>query len=325
MSRPSLWVATATALVTFGLRTASANDEADELFEQGKRALAREAFAVACPAFEKSYALDPKLGALFTLAECEARAGHHERAWNHFRRFVERATLEAKGDEKHSARLSVAQQRLLELGARVALMTIDVTGDAPEDASLLVDGKEISRADWGREFAYSPGRHHVRLRSAGRPDVESHTETAAGENRVITLLVQTLPGPLPQTPPPPPDSSETRGASPWSAVGWTAVGLGTAALVASGVITVVLLEKRSIIEDNCEGPLCNEVGFAETEAVPALSLAATITFVGGLSAIALGSAFVIVGSTAGRASAGSALPSWSAALSPSGAVFSGTF
>src|SRR5262252_4543747 len=53
---------------------------AEALFNRGLADMQAGKFDTGCPAIGESYRLDPRPGTLFTLAECEAKAGHYATA-----------------------------------------------------------------------------------------------------------------------------------------------------------------------------------------------------------------------------------------------------
>jgi hypothetical protein len=53
-------------------------------FERGLAAMNGGRYEVACPALAESVRLEPRPGAIFTLAECEAQWGHHASADAHY-------------------------------------------------------------------------------------------------------------------------------------------------------------------------------------------------------------------------------------------------
>src|ERR1700730_15879131 len=58
---------------------------AQSLFDEAKRLMKEERYALACPKFEESQKMDPGLGTQFHLANCWQHIGRTARAWALFR------------------------------------------------------------------------------------------------------------------------------------------------------------------------------------------------------------------------------------------------
>jgi tetratricopeptide (TPR) repeat protein len=63
---------------------------ADVLFNDARAAMAVKKFDVACEKFRESNRLDPAVGTLFNLANCEAQRGQLVTAWTLYRQVLEK-------------------------------------------------------------------------------------------------------------------------------------------------------------------------------------------------------------------------------------------
>src|SRR3954467_1701725 len=76
------------AALTFTLASGAAQaqspsrEAADALFKEGRAAVLRSDYAMACARFRDSDRLDPALGTKFNLADCEEHLGHVATAWS---------------------------------------------------------------------------------------------------------------------------------------------------------------------------------------------------------------------------------------------------
>src|ERR1700690_2972081 len=76
------------ASVWLNAKTAHAQDPvatADVLFNDARAAMAVKRFDIACAKFRESNRLDPAVGTLFNLANCEAQRGQLVTAWTLYR------------------------------------------------------------------------------------------------------------------------------------------------------------------------------------------------------------------------------------------------
>src|SRR5262245_43916079 len=91
MSQPNPLVPAILILTLAWPASASAQllDPAEALFDKGVADMEAKRFDEACPAIEQSYQLDPRLGTLFTLAECEAARGRIATAVGRYDEYLE--------------------------------------------------------------------------------------------------------------------------------------------------------------------------------------------------------------------------------------------
>ena len=133
-------LACAAMLALAGVASAQPSPEtaaAEAAFDRG-RALAKAGqWPDACVAFERSQKLDPQLGTLFNIAECDAHIGKLASAWAAYRELASRDTNTARRDR--SRELAVAlEPRLPKLaiaGAHVDGLVLTMNG---RDATSLV-------------------------------------------------------------------------------------------------------------------------------------------------------------------------------------------
>src|SRR5450631_2038862 len=81
------------ASLSLNARTAHAQDSAataDALFNDARAAMAAKKFDVACEKFRESDRLDPAVGTLFNLANCEEQQGHLVASWALYRQVLEK-------------------------------------------------------------------------------------------------------------------------------------------------------------------------------------------------------------------------------------------
>lgn len=133
---------------------------ADALFRAARELSKEGKLSEACPKFAESYALDPAVGTLLNLGDCEEKLGHPARAlW---------AFLQAKDQmSRADDRQAFVDARLLELGKRVPRILIRLPLGAPEGSNVEQDGKPVPAAALGVSVPVEPGPHRFVLRAPG--------------------------------------------------------------------------------------------------------------------------------------------------------------
>jgi hypothetical protein len=301
-------------LVTAGARVARADSAAtaQDLFDRALVELKLEHYDVACPALRESYRLDPQAGTLFTLAECEARAGRVASASAHFSAYLERVgALSSAERQRQAARVQAAEARREELRPLIPRLTIRVVDGAPPGSVLLLDGSQVPPVNWNVSLPLDPGKHQVELVLADGRSSSTELELLPGAALAVSVRppeppppAASKPAPLP--PPAAPAPPEPRGAlaqgaapvapqrrgghRPWS---YLAFGVGGAGLLTGSVAGAILISKRNTVSDHCDGKLCDDAGYAATRDVAKLDTLANLGFGAGLLGALVGVVLVI--------------------------------
>ncbi len=155
-----LWLATILATVPCradGLDPA----QALVLFKQGRTALGNRDYEAAWTAFDESSRLDPRVGTLLNLADCEEHLGRLARAYAHWQQAIDRARLD--GDK----RLDFLSQRLAALDPRVPRLKITRGSATPASATIRRDQTDVGDASVGQEIPVDPGHHEIEVSADG--------------------------------------------------------------------------------------------------------------------------------------------------------------
>lgn len=126
--------------------------EAERLFSQGREHLKAKRYAEACAAFEASHQLDPGLGTLLNLADCNEKLGRVAQAYQRFSQAAEWAR--SKGEAK---REQVALERGRALKPKVSWLNIR----APDGATVTLDGLPVTLANGAYDAPVEPGAHQL--------------------------------------------------------------------------------------------------------------------------------------------------------------------
>lgn len=178
------------AVLLFSSVMASAKEEpsrAQELFDQGLKDMLAGKYETGCPALEESYELDPAPGALFTLAECEAKWGHDGRALELYEDYVDEydamSTEEQKGQGE---RPDIARKQIDKLSDKTGRVVIDVPSSAPAGTAVEIDGRRVDAEDYGEPKPVDPGTHTVTVTYPGEEPREYTVEVQEGESRRVS-------------------------------------------------------------------------------------------------------------------------------------------
>ena len=140
-------------LLTFGValglawcaRPAQAQERAEALFERGVSAFLAGRFEEGCPLIEKSHALDPLPGVLFTLAECQFGWGKAKTAADNYGRFLDVVgRLPPAEAGKHAERAAVAIRKRAQAAQRIASVTLRVRGQWVPGTRVTLGSKDVT-------------------------------------------------------------------------------------------------------------------------------------------------------------------------------------
>jgi len=282
---------------------------ADALFQKGVEEMEKKNYKVACPSFRESYKLDPAPGALHALASCHMEAGEVASAVARFDEYLSVVEMLPPAPKaKHAARAKEAREHRAALAPQVPEVTLVLPAGAPPLTRVIRDSVELPAMALGVALAIDPGEHVVTTQAPYGPVKEHRFTIGKGEKKRLELTVAEV------TPPskasgvgqgeaasrPGPRSGEERPDGPGGGAGtsgyrigaFVAGGVGAAALVGGIVAGVIVLGKKSTIDESCIGTKCNPESIdaareaAESAQVP--GVISTVGFVIGGAGLAAG-------------------------------------
>jgi hypothetical protein len=142
--------------LTLGHARASDEEQADALFERGRKLMAEGRTAEACARFDESSQVEPATGTLLNLAVCNQKLGKTATAWAQFTTAEASARADARPD-----RVAFARQRLKQLAPQLSHLTLVVPQERPPGLRLSLDGSPVLAADWNVATPIDPGDHTV--------------------------------------------------------------------------------------------------------------------------------------------------------------------
>jgi hypothetical protein len=293
----SLAIAPASARADEGTDKAAA----EALYQLAQRLMADGKYAEACPKLDASNKLDPGVGTLLFLGDCQEKLGKLASAWATFQQA--KALARSRSDPERAA---VAELRATALQPRLSFVVLDV--DSKNDMAgfeLRRDGVLIAGGSWGVPLPSDSGRFEL---VAGAPGYEAWSTTLnvpAQGTETVTVKVPPLthtgsaraiergPATRAATTAPMERTSSTSGQKTWS---YVTFGAGTAAAIAGGVLLYLAAQKNSDSKGLCRADdpnSCSPAGVSRREDAKSLAGLATIFGISGGAVMATGAVLFI--------------------------------
>lgn len=250
-------------------------DRAETLFNQGVEAMEANKLDEACPAIAESQRLDPRLGTLFTLAECEAKRGKRPQALRGYQEFLRQfEALPGEQKTRQAARKKISEEAIPKLLKEVGLLKIS---GVPPEATLLLDEQPVDAAAMQEVFV-EPGAHRLVVRQGGQEKATPLT-IQAGETQVVTPALPQVAAPAASAPAATPAPAPP---SPSPIPFYAAAGVGAAGLVLGTVGGLLAVSSKSTISKECVGLVCSRRGLDAVESGRSRATLSTVGFAVGI-------------------------------------------
>jgi hypothetical protein len=275
-------VLVSTLLTSARARADDARDPAaaEELFRQGRAASQKKDFTTACAKFRESNRLDPAVGTVFNIADCEEKLGRLATSWTLFQEVVQRLPSD---DERRT----IANERARSLEARVPTLTIHLAHTDRTDVVVRRDGIVLGAASLETALPVDPGEHTVIVEAPGTQSALFTSQVGAGEHASLEVKL----GTLSTTTEPPKDSAPQTSASaaqPSHTAAYVVGGLGVAGMVTGVVAGLIVLSKKSTVNSECVDKQCSQAGIDAVSSGKTFGVVTTVGFLAG--ALGLGTA-----------------------------------
>jgi hypothetical protein len=287
--------------------SASAGDAAlaESLFQEGKKLMAKKAYAEACPKLAESQRLDPGGGTLFTLAVCHESEGKTASAWSEFTEAAAIAKRDGRADRER-----LASKHAKDLEPKLNMLAITVAPGAKVPGfELKRDGNAIGEAAWSTPSPIDPGEHQLSASAPGKRPWSTHVVVAATE-KTTTVTVPVLEDePVVAAPEKTTDKHVPAAAPPPKSDGLKIAGLAVAGIGVASIGVGVFFGLRAASQsgeanDRCPQTQCNDRGAVDLqESAQSSALLSTILFGVGAAAVLGGGAMFIAGSMGGSKTA----------------------
>jgi hypothetical protein len=289
---------------------------ATKLFNEGRAAVQSGDYEAACKRFAESERLDPRVGTLLNLADCQEHQALLAKA---FRSYEDALNLAIPA---HDDRASYARVRRDKIAPLVPWITIHLGSGVPEGTRVLLDGVALSAESVGAAIAVDPGRHVITVQVPNKPSKDSEVMIGVREEKVIRVTagevgLETPSQPLgsaavrPTKPPgghvPPASHKGDR------TFAYVAGGVGAAAVLVAATTGLMLIGKNATIRNHCDPDnTCDEQGMSAAESARGLMKLNTASWIVGVVGLGAGTVLWIT--------SGSSTPPGSALVAPSPAT-----
>jgi hypothetical protein len=306
---------------------------AEALFRNGLQEMEAGRYEAACPSIAESYRLDARPGTLFTLAECEAKAGRIASAVAHYGDYVAVfSRMPEDQRQRQRGREAIARQQMDSLRPNVPQMIVTLPKDAPVGTSVRMDSIELGAPSLGMSLPVDPGEHRLTVQVPGLQPRSTTVAIGVGETLRVELELPEAPPVEPPRPEPPPATASSvrterdegsRGTSDQGesrrVVAYVLGGLALEGLAVGTVTGILAWQKKGAVERECPDAYCSADGMDAADAGTTYATVSTVSFGIGLAALAgawiawpggaseVGSARASMRPVVGRTGEGSAL------------------
>ena len=157
---------------------------AEALFVEGREALTRGDYKVACSKFEQSQAIESAVGTLLNLATCYEKLGRSASAWVTYKRAAAFART-----RQQNKREAFARTRAEALAPKLAYIVVEVK-TPPGNLTLTRNETEIPSELWGKPVPVDPGSYQISV-TVGAEHKWSE-QAVAKQGKTVRVVVPAL-------------------------------------------------------------------------------------------------------------------------------------
>ncbi len=289
------------------------------LFQEARKAANAGDYTTACPKFADSYQLDPAIGTLLNIADCEQRLGHIAKAWVTFQKALDQLS---KNDDRRPA----VEKAAAGLEKRLPRLSVRLAATAPKESTIERDGVQVGSSSLGMALPVDPGHHVVIVKASGHQEQRYEVDVSEGQSRELlcepgaavtpsasvssiqpekpaltseTEKPASAAGPISTSNAPPLATAQTQLQSePRSrTVGYVVGGIGAAGLAVGVVTRVLAFGQKSSINAHCDvNKACDQTGMDAVSRANTFQTVSTVSLLVGLAGVGTGIYLVVAGS-----------------------------
>lgn len=294
-----------TILLLATTATADNKEKADQLFKQGKKLMEQKRFADACASFEKSYKLDPGIGAQLNIAKCYQEWGKIGQA------YIAYVAAEKAAKAANDDRAPKIHEYVAALEPDIPHLTINLPKDIkPEQIKVTLDGQPLTT--FGEPIVVDPGPHMIEyyVSGSGRKQNQVVPLERGGKQDVTLEIQKPKPTRDPNAGDPKPDEPIEKPVTTGRNQRIAGIALGGGGLAAILVSTIMTVAAKSKYNDAlamyCGGMTnnCDPMGLTLTHEARSTANQATIVFLLGTAMVGGGVALYLLAPRSAPASDG---------------------
>ena len=266
----------------------SAPESAEVLYQRGIEAFNAGNYVVACRSLSESYRLDPQLGALFTEATCEMRAGKIATAAKHYLDFMTRVdSLPLETRERQQERRAVAAQQRTALLPQIPTLRVELRGQSSVRPRLTLNGDLLGEDSLNIDLPLDPGDQILEQRTPSGAAAVKRVTLAPGEHQTLVIQLAEATSPPAQPTPAAAQDQPSRSVLPY-----VLGGAGLVGLAVGGVAGMMAIGQKNVVNEECGGTSCSQRGLTAADAGKRDALVSTIGF--GVGVVGLGAGLVLL-------------------------------
>ncbi len=254
----------------------AADATAESLFREAIGMMEAGRFEEACPKLAASQELDPRSGTMISLAFCHRHLGRTATAWAEYNAAASLAQTEGRAEYLDKARLLAAalEPELCRLRLRWS--------SAGPPPTVMLDGRQVPVGQLGAAVALDPGAHEVQANRDGHRPWSRQVDVTPGCGVIDVSIPQLAPAAVVVA-----GAAEADGSPAWA---YAAIGVGAAAVVAGAVLGGLVLDRQSVIDDECDqaAMTCSQAGLDAVDEARPMAIATNALFAVGAVAVGVG-------------------------------------
>lgn len=269
-----------------------ASGEYDRFIAQALQAYDGGRFAEARSSFRRAHEIAPTARTLRTIGMCSFNLGDYVDALINLEAALADPRKPLSADQRSHANDLIARSQAHVGRFRVRL--------SPADAALWADGRPPPQLLSG-EVLLEPGRHELSAQASGYQPSKSMLQVDGGDRTTLEIVLTPSPAASDVAGAPPGKSSivatgeahsparaasssdsNEHGARTQATLGYVALGLGVASLVAFGVTTGLAASKESSLDEHCTNRSCEPAYHDDVDTYDRYKLLSTVSLITGL-------------------------------------------
>jgi hypothetical protein len=284
----------------------SASDRATAraLAEEGGEALDRKNYEIAADRFARADALVHAPTLSLELARAQVGLRKFVEAQESYLRII-REGVPPGSPPSFTKAFQDAQKEIKAIAPRLGWVTLTITGANAFIANI--DGNEVPKAALDVKRAVNPGNHVVKASADGYIANETSFAVGEGESAAVSLTLEPMPTSPSAKPPTAPaakttitsasgarvDTDTGRRGSTQKTLGYVALGIGGAGLVAGSITGIMAISRHGDLQTSCKSGACPPEMQHTLDSYRTISTISTVGFIVG-AAGALGGTMLLL-------------------------------